>query len=173
MAEIAEPELSQTTAKSKLQDRTLLDKFTALSDAPEVERIQKTKELLKLLSSRQASHEEARKLMTSNIKTCSRLDLGNTMNISFGQCWSQVISTLVIYNFRSCLLSICSVPIHVELCVIHAEILTIAHVLSTTHVHSRTFFRTGKKIFSSDHFARIVILISLFIMPSFLLFFYR
>ena len=64
-----------------------------------------------------------------------------------------------------------SVPIHVELCVIHAEILTIAHVLSTTHVHSRTFFRT-EKIFSSDHFARILILISLFIMPSFLLFFY-
>ena len=31
--------------------------------------------------------------------------------------------------------SLCSVPIHVELCVIHAEILTIAHVLSTTHVH--------------------------------------
>ena len=44
-----------------------------------------------------------------------------------------------------------SVPIHVEMCVIHAEILTIAHVLSTTHVHSLTFFRTEKKIFSSDH----------------------
>ena len=42
---------------------------------------------------------------------------------------------------------VCSVPIHVELCVIHAEILTIAHVLSTTHVHSRTFFRTEKKYF--------------------------
>ena len=106
MAEIAEQEFSQTTAKSKLQDRTLLDKFTALSDAPEVERIQKTKELLKLLSSRQASHEEARKLMTSNVKHAVGLDLGNTINISFSQCWSQVISTfstLVIYNFRSCL----------------------------------------------------------------------
>ena len=40
-----------------------------------------------------------------------------------------------------------SVPIHIELCVIHAEILTIAHVLSTTHVHSRTFFRTEKRYF--------------------------
>ena len=40
-----------------------------------------------------------------------------------------------------------SVPIHVELCVIHAGILTIAHVLSTTHVHSRTFFRTEKRYF--------------------------
>ena len=56
---------------------------------------------------------------------------------------------------------ISSVPIQVELCVIHAEILTIAHVLSTTHVHSRTFFRTEKKIFSSDLFARIVILFQL------------
>ena len=43
--------------------------------------------------------------------------------------------------------NIFSVPIHVELCVIHAEILTIAHVLSTTHVHSRTFFRTKKRYF--------------------------
>ena len=69
-------------------------------------------------------------------------------------------------------MSILSVPIHVELCVIHAEILTIAHVLSTTHVHSRTFFRAEKKIFLSDHIARIVILISFFIVSSFLLFFY-
>ena len=40
-----------------------------------------------------------------------------------------------------------SVPIHVELCVIHAENLTVAHVLSTTHVHSRAFFRTEKRFF--------------------------
>ena len=40
-----------------------------------------------------------------------------------------------------------SVPIHVELCVIHADILTIAHVLSTTHVHLRTFFRAEKRYF--------------------------
>ena len=40
-----------------------------------------------------------------------------------------------------------SVPIHVELCVIHAENLTFAHVLSTTHVHSRALFRTEKRYF--------------------------
>ena len=60
MAVVAE----EPAAKTKLQDRVLLDKFTALSDAHEPERIQKTGDLLKLLVARQASYSEARKLMT-------------------------------------------------------------------------------------------------------------
>ena len=56
--------VEEPAVKSKLKDRVLLDKFTALSDAPEAERTQKTGELLKLLLARQASHSEARKLMT-------------------------------------------------------------------------------------------------------------
>ena len=48
----------KTSIKAKLQDRELLDKLSALPEAPETDRIKITKGLIKFLSARQSSLEQ-------------------------------------------------------------------------------------------------------------------
>ena len=48
----------KASIKAKLQDRELLDKLSALPEAPETDRIKITKGLIKYLSARQSSLEQ-------------------------------------------------------------------------------------------------------------------
>ena len=48
----------KASIKAKLQDRELLDKLSALPEAPENDRIKITKGLIKFLSARQSSLEQ-------------------------------------------------------------------------------------------------------------------
>ena len=48
----------KASIKAKLRDRELLDKLSALPEAPETDRIKITKGLIKFLSARQSSLEQ-------------------------------------------------------------------------------------------------------------------